>query len=49
MIKATWDDRDRKESDLLDALATVEVLVIDDFGTEIPKDWIGERFFNQGL
>lgn len=44
-IKATWDDRDRKESDLLDALATVEVLVIDDFGTEIPKDWIGERFY----
>lgn len=45
-IKATWDDRDRKESDLLDALATVEVLVIDDFGTELPKDWIGERFYS---
>lgn len=45
-IKATWDDKDRSESDLLRALSTVQVLVIDDFGTEIPKDWIGERFYS---
>lgn len=45
-IKATWDDKDRSESDLLMALSTVQVLVIDDFGTELPKDWIGERFYS---
>ena len=45
-IKATWDDKDRSESDLLRALSTVQVLVIDDFGTELPKDWIGERFYS---
>ncbi|PST27701.1 hypothetical protein C7256_29605 [Enterocloster lavalensis] len=45
-IKATWDDRDRSESKLLTALASVQVLVIDDFGTELPKDWIGERFYS---
>ena len=37
---------DRSESDLLRALSTVQVLVIDDFGTELPKDWIGERFYS---
>lgn len=45
-IKATWDDRTRSESDLLRALSTVQVLIIDDFGTELPKDWIGERFYS---
>ncbi|WP_242856773.1 ATP-binding protein [Clostridium sp. FS41] len=45
-IKATWDDKERSESDLLRALSTVQVLVIDDFGTELPKDWIGERFYS---
>lgn len=45
-IKATWDDRGRSESALLNALASVQVLVIDDFGTELPKDWIGERFYS---
>lgn len=45
-IKATWDDKGRSESDLLRALSTVQVLVIDDFGTELPKDWIGERFYS---
>lgn len=45
-IKSTWDNRDRSESDLLRALMSVQVLVIDDFGTELPKDWIGERFYS---
>ncbi|WP_417039449.1 ATP-binding protein [Clostridium porci] len=45
-IKATWDDKERSESNLLRALSTVQVLVIDDFGTELPKDWIGERFYS---
>lgn len=45
-IKATWDDKGRSEGDLLRTLSTVQVLVIDDFGTELPKDWLGERFYS---
>lgn len=46
-IKASWDNRDREysESKLLDFLCTSEILIIDDFGTEQTKDWIGERFY----
>lgn len=44
-IKASWSSRDESESSLLSALASVDVLVIDDFGAEVPKDWIGERFY----
>ncbi|RGZ00192.1 ATP-binding protein [Clostridium sp. AM58-1XD] len=45
-IKSTWDDKSKSESNLLSALSSVQVLVIDDFGTELPKDWIGERFYS---
>ncbi len=47
-LKATWNskDKDKTESGLLNALASVQVLVIDDFGTELPKDWIGEKFYS---
>lgn len=56
-IKATWykqkqkqdDDNQYTESQLLDALITSEVLIIDDLGVEIGKDevkdWINERIF----
>jgi DNA replication protein DnaC len=58
-IKATWrkqkqnqyvgEDNLYTESQLLDALVTVEVLIIDDLGVEIGKDevkdWINERIF----
>lgn len=46
-IKSSWDNRDREynESKLLDFLCTTEILIIDDFGTEQAKDWIGERFY----
>ncbi len=46
-IKASWDKQDRKysESKLLDFLCTSKILIIDDFGTEQSKDWIGERFY----
>lgn len=46
-IKASWDNREREysESKLLDFLCTSEILIIDDFGTEQAKDWIGERFY----
>ena len=45
-IKASWGrDKEFGESKLLDYLSTTTVLVIDDFGTEQVKDWIGERFY----
>ena len=45
-IKASWDsDSDISESRLLRDLERVEILVIDDFGTERPKDWIEDRFY----
>lgn len=49
-IKASWDRRNNPqmeptESGLLSFLSTTKVLVIDDFGTEQAKDWIGERFY----
>lgn len=46
-IKATWDnDRGISESKLLEYLSDTEILIIDDFGTESVKDWIGERFYS---
>jgi DNA replication protein DnaC len=45
-IKATWKNENYSESDLLNALISAQVLVIDDFGTEMPKDWIGEKFYS---
>lgn len=45
-IKASWGrDREYSESKLLDFLCTTKILIIDDFGTEQAKDWIGERFY----
>lgn len=45
-IKASWNKEDGvSESKLLRDLSDVDFLVIDDFGTEQVKDWIGERFY----
>jgi DNA replication protein DnaC len=46
-IKATWDKDTEfgSESKLLQYLNSADVLVIDDFGTEIHKDWLDERFY----
>lgn len=47
-IRATWD-KDKggpSESDLLNALVSAEVLIIDDFGTEKIKDWINDKFYS---
>ena len=45
-IKNTWDDKEkRSESRLLDALATTDILIIDDFGTEQPTPWINDKFY----
>ncbi len=45
-IKATWNkEYEYTEQQLLEELARVDVLIIDDFDTETPKDWIEERFY----
>ena len=46
-IRATWD-RDtefKSENQLLEYLKNTQVLVIDDFGTEVHKDWIDDKFY----
>lgn len=45
-IKATWDNDGITENKLLNVLSTINVLVIDDFGTETVKDWITDRFYH---
>lgn len=45
-IKNSWrKDAEYSESRLLDALCTVDILVIDDFGVETPAGWINDRFY----
>lgn len=46
-IRATWDKSAEftSESKLMEYLTTVEVLVIDDFGTETHKDWLDDKFY----
>ena len=45
-IRHTYDhDTEMTESRLLDALATVDVLIIDDFGTEKVTDWVRDKFY----
>lgn len=45
-IKATWYKNSKyTEGSLLDALSSTEILIIDDFGVEEHKDWIGEKFY----
>ena len=45
-IKATWNkEYEYTEKQLLEELARVDVLIIDDFDLETPKDWIEERFY----
>jgi DNA replication protein DnaC len=45
-IKNTWRrDTECSENQLLDALYTTEILVIDDFGVERPADWINDKMY----
>lgn len=48
-IKATWTskrDEDYSESKLLASLIDIEILIIDDFGTEKIADWINDKFYH---
>lgn len=45
-IRRTYRHKDEEdESKLLNDLASVKYLVIDDFGTEKVTDWVGEKFY----
>lgn len=45
-LKATWNKSyEYTEQQLLEELARAEVLIIDDFDTETPKEWIEERLY----
>ena len=45
-IRATWNkDYEYTEQQLLEGLTKVDVLIIDDFDTETPKDWTQEKFY----
>jgi DNA replication protein DnaC len=44
-IKATFDDPEKSRHDLLDAIKTVPVLVIDDIGAEKLSDWANSVIF----
>lgn len=48
-IKNTWGEDSGSESRLLDALATVKVLIIDDLGVEMngsKKAWVEDKFYH---
>lgn len=46
-IRATYDrDSGQRESELIDALTKVDVLVIDDFGAENLTGWVNEKFYH---
>lgn len=45
-IKESWNNSSEySENTLLRHLAMAAVLIIDDFGTEQARDWIGEKFY----
>jgi DNA replication protein DnaC len=45
-IKATFDSREGgSETQILDALATCDLLVLDDAGAERPSEWVQEKFY----
>ena len=45
-LKNTFDkDGDKKTFELMDTLATVDLLILDDLGTETPTEWAVERLY----
>lgn len=46
-IKKTWSETGQYiESELIDILSNVEVLILDDFGAEEIRGWINEKFYS---
>lgn len=46
ILKSSFDDKSTKITDLMDDLATVDLLVLDDLGTEVPTEWAVERIYS---
>ena len=44
-LKATFDGGDTRLAELMAALETADVLILDDFGTELPTEWAVERLY----
>lgn len=46
-IKRTWNKNSEfTQSDLIEAINNVEVLILDDIGVEAPKDWVSEIIYS---
>lgn len=46
-IKRTWDKESKySQSELLDAINNIQVLILDDIGVESPKDWVSEVMYS---
>ena len=46
ILRSSFDDKNTQILDLMDDLAKVDVLVLDDLGTEQPTPWAVERIFS---
>ncbi len=46
ILRSSFDDESTKITDLMDDLAKVDLLVLDDLGTEIPTEWAVERIYS---
>lgn len=46
ILRSSFDDKNTKITDLMDDLAEVDLLVLDDLGTENPTEWAVERLYS---
>ena len=46
ILRDSFNDKNIKITDLMNNLATVDLLVLDDLGTEIPTEWAVERIYS---
>lgn len=46
VLRSSFDDKNTKIMDLMDDLSTVDLLVLDDLGTENPTEWAVERIYS---
>lgn len=45
-ITNTWKDKEVSESKLIHDLSSADVFVIDDFGAEVVRGWVNEKFYS---
>ena len=46
ILRSSFEDKNTKITDLMDDLSTVDLLVLDDLGTENPTEWAVERIYS---